>query len=383
MQKNLRKRRLLVISDTAIYNEGGTLEGFEPVVRELESIQHLFDEIVWLGSEVKERNTPLRAPNIDHIKMVQMPTVNRHGIVNAIAILFSYPVFLFYILKYLGKATHVHTRAPAHPALLGMLISYIDKKRIYWHKYAGNWKEENLAFTYKLQRSILTKATFNNIRVTVNGKWEGDPEQVYPFENPCIYADEREKAVQRSKQKDFSGKLKLVFVGNVTAQKGIPEILDAVEQQLIPDRIEEIRFVGAGPMLDELKERAAKVTHPKLTILGHLNRKDIDHHYTDCHAIILPSKTEGFPKVIAEAAAYGCIPMVTDVSAISQYVRHGEVGYLMNKKSAEEVGKVCTLLADRNDLSSMSIRAVNMTSSFTYEHFVKRISNEIFAIEDK
>lgn len=382
MHSDIRKGRLLVISDTAVYNDGGELQAFEPVVREMESIQHLFDEIVWLGCKIDKKSKPVKAPTSSNIKIVQMPTVQRKGIANLFGVLFAYPVFLFYILKYLGRSTHVHTRAPSHPALLGMLVSYIDRGRIYWHKYAGNWKDENLAFTYRLQRTILQKARFKHEKVTVNGKWEGDPEQVYPFENPCIYEEERALSIAKAEQKDFSGNLKVVFVGNVNVAKGVPEIIEAIEQGLIPERVDEIRFVGAGPMLEELKQRVGNSKHPKVTVLGHLNRKDIDTHYSECHAIILPSKTEGFPKVIAEAAAYGCVPIVTDVSAISQYVVHGQVGYLMSKKSAEEVGKALTLFAENKDLKKMSTRAVSMTGSFTYEYFVKRMASEIFELTD-
>jgi hypothetical protein len=50
MPGNLRKgRRLLVISDTDLIISKKERKGYEPVVRELDIIADLFDEIIWLG----------------------------------------------------------------------------------------------------------------------------------------------------------------------------------------------------------------------------------------------------------------------------------------------------------------------------------------------
>ena len=46
---------------------------------------------------------------------------------------------------------------------------------------------------------------------------------------------------------------------------------------------------------------------------------------------VLPSYSEGFPKVIAEAMNFGCIPIVSDISCIRQYIINGKNGFLINQ----------------------------------------------------
>jgi glycosyltransferase involved in cell wall biosynthesis len=45
------------------------------------------------------------------------------------------------------------------------------------------------------------------------------------------------------------------------------------------------------------------------------------------HFLLLPSDSEGFPKVLAEAACYGVIPVVSSVSSIPHYINESN-GFL-------------------------------------------------------
>ena len=65
-------------------------------------------------------------------------------------------------------------------------------------------------------------------------------------------------------------------------------------------------------------------------MLGLLNRKDIFKIYSQSHILILLSKTEGFPKVVAEAAVFGCVPVVSNFNGISEIIEHGNNGFIMN-----------------------------------------------------
>jgi glycosyltransferase involved in cell wall biosynthesis len=377
MPEDIRKNRLLVISDTAIYHNGKTILAFEPVVRELRALEHAFDEIVWLGCRISSKSTALRAVNSEKIKVVAMPGTS-HKTLNALRVLISYPVFLFYILKYLPSATHVHTRAPSHPAILGILFSFFDRRRLYWHKYAGDWITPAAPYTYRLQRRWLKALNYSNIRVTVNGKWQSDPAHVYAFENPCIFEEEQHLATGLAQHKDFSSGLSLLFVGNIDSNKGILELLEAAAQPAFPERFTDLYIIGGGPLLEEVRRIAGLVTKIRIHITGHINRDRIDECYRQCNVLTLPSKSEGFPKVIAEAAAHGCIPVATDISSISQYIVNGVNGYLFQDSSPATIAKTLNQIAQAENLADVSKNAVLLSKKFTYERFTERIQNEIF-----
>ncbi|MCD6062465.1 MAG: glycosyltransferase [Flavipsychrobacter sp.] len=380
MSANLSGRRLLVISDTPVYKEAEGYVAFEPVVRELEALAPLFDEIVWLACKVEEKKYAMRQP--DHalsIRIVGMPGVlKRYNLFRMLAL---YPVFAYYMLSFSAKATHTHTRGPSHPAFLGILLAIVHK-RFYWHKYAGNWRGQKLALSYRIQRYLLKFNRNQRVKVTVNGSWPDTPPHILSFENPCLSEAELKHAALKASEKKFTDPLNIIFAGNLTKAKGILELIDAMQDSRISTRFENLYIAGDGE-LHHVIARKINVDNNlvKIHLLGSQSRKQMDKVYETCHVVVLPSTSEGFPKVIAEAAAYGCIPVVTDVSSISQYVRDGESGYLLKDNSVENIIAVLNHLATNTSLVKISSEAQKMAGVFTYERFINRAKTEIFQIE--
>ncbi len=374
MPGHIPKRKLLVISDTAVYKEGGRYLAFEPVVRELNAIAPLFDEIVWLGCKVDKKDKPLAAPG-NNIRIVGMPSITRSSFINKLALIYSYPVFLVTILRYFFITTDMHTRAPSHPALIGILLSRFTKKKV-WHKYAGNWIEPHPPYMYKLQRSLLKKLTLKNIYITVNGNWVEGNKQIKAFENPCIYESERVESLSFAYKRQFGNTLSLLYVGNLNKAKGILELIAAAPD--LPQQFSTLYIIGAGPLYEEVKRKAVAVKNIDIQVLGHKKRAEINEYYKSCDCFILPSYSEGFPKVIAEAASFGCIPFTTNISALSQYIIEGKNGYLINGNTPQAIIDALQLFIDNGKYSELSRNAASMTGKFTYEYFKHRMETEIF-----
>jgi glycosyltransferase involved in cell wall biosynthesis len=372
---NLPKRTLLVVSDTALHKRGSSMYGFGPVVRELKELSTLFDEIVWLGCNEQEQLYADTLVNDPKIKCVLMPSV-RNKQFNALHVLFAYPIFLINIFRYLLTATHVHSRGPSHPALISILYSFFDSKRIYWHKYAGDWATANAPFTYKLQRTLLKKLRRNNVRITINGDASSGAQNIISFENPALYEGELSCTAPG---KNFNDKLSVLFVGNLTEAKGISNLLLAFTNSNISNRFLELIVVGDGELMPTIK----LVSSGKVKLTGYLNREALQQYYQQCHLLVLPSRSEGFPKVVAEAAAYGCIPVVSDISNISQYIHHNENGFLMQDITVSGIVHTLNSIAaiDPDTLMGISERAKLLGSMFTYERFIERVKKEIFLPE--
>lgn len=376
MFDNISKNtKLLVVSDTTMFYKDGAWLGFEPVVRELDAISKLFDEIVWLGYGQKKIKSAVSFPVSSNIKLVAMPASGGGGFLGAIKILLYYPIYLFYILKYRIGVTHVHTRAPSHPALLAMFLSRFDTKNIYWHKYAGNWNEPNPPKSYGYQRELLKKITKKNVFATINGKWPGQNENTLTFENPCLTKLELISAKSIGINKEFNQQLTLLFVGNLSAFKGIKQLVDALKIIDQPQRFSELIIAGDGDLRQELEGIAKKETKVPIRILGAVKREELVKIYSKAHVNILPSASEGFPKVIAEGAAYGCIPLVTDVSSIGQYVIDGQNGYLLQNNDVQTIKEKLNQIACSQNLKTLSLSSIEISNPFTYEYFMKRISS--------
>lgn len=115
----------------------------------------------------------------------------------------------------------------------------------------------------------------------------------------------------------------VVFAGRIEQNKGIFDILKMADML----RNENIIFhiCGGGTMLDELKDECAlHKLENQVHIHGRLNRPDLLAIYTQCHAVIVPTRSnfsEGFAMVAAEAILLG---RVIISSSIYQPLKHYE-----------------------------------------------------------
>ena len=101
--------------------------------------------------------------------------------------------------------------------------------------------------------------------------------------------------------------------------------------------------------------------------------------YRESHFLLLPSSaSEGFPKVIAEAMNYGCIPIVSDVSSISQYI-NSENGFIVIPLKIDRLGVVLkeAMLKEEVALQNIALKAHYDVVNFTFENYRKRIQKEI------
>lgn len=372
-----KKPELVIVSDTPIWNGPDGLVAFEPVVREIEHFHNLFGKITWIGYSHDSRKVSKMArcfQNGVEVDFILLPLVGGRSIFDKIKILFKIPSYFFTVLKNLKKGDVVHTRAPSLPAFFAILNSFLDKKRIYWHKYAGNWEAEDIPYFYSLQRSLLKKAT--STRVTMNGAWPNQPKHCLSFENPCLSDEELHNANSLAKQKTYEKELVICFVGALKAFKGILSFLEALNN-LDNKYFKKVLIAGDGEVRQQV-EKLAQKSPMDIKILGYQNRVQLEKIYTESHFCILPSASEGFPKVIAEAVSFGCIPIVTDISCLSQYIIDGQNGFLLKDNRPNTIkDKLESIFSQGHDLSKMGQEALTLSHLFTYSRYNQRIKDEI------
>ena len=143
------------------------------------------------------------------------------------------------------------------------------------------------------------------------------------------------------------------------------------------ENINSLKIVGESKREKYYKEKAAIIS-PKISILGSLNRKDIFKIYADSHVLILLSKSEGFPKVIMEAGVFGCVPMVSNFPGISEVIKHGSEGYIMDSYNSKYSQKdFRAVFEDLDTLKVCSMNIFQKSHSFTYEKYLINIENAI------
>jgi glycosyltransferase involved in cell wall biosynthesis len=151
--------------------------------------------------------------------------------------------------------------------------------------------------------------------------------------------------------------------------------LSQVEQ----NSIAAVHFVGDGKAMGKYKLQAAEMPID-IMFHGALSRNEVFEIYKVSHAILMPTTaSEGFPKVLAEAMAFGCIPLVSDLSSISHYIQDGANGFLLKSVSNDQlvikIREILSLLP--NDFKNMMDKQVELLNSFTFSYYNYRIKTDI------
>jgi glycosyltransferase involved in cell wall biosynthesis len=352
---------------------GDSVFAFGPVVKELEEIELGFESITWIGYDHPERLGDGSLKKVPaNFNCILLKSSGGTTILDKIKILGNLPMVIINIFKLISSHDVFYTRGPSVPAFIGIIFSFIFRSKIWWHKYAGSWVEDSMPIFYEIQKNMLSKAT--NSKVTINGNWPNLGKHILSFENPCIHSHDI-ISLNSLSMRDKRHKYNLLYVGSLNRLKGVDVFIEAL-LMIGSNLFNKITFIGGGVKLEEYIKRT--VMMPNVEFTGYLNREEIFNYFKQTDFIVLPSYSEGFPKVLAEAAAFGVIPICTSVSSIPQYITP-ECGYLISKPDVSELSEVLLKIISEpaEVLNNKAINCIKMSNLFTYERFVARIENEI------
>lgn len=374
--------KIAIISHTEHYlSENNTIVGWGPTIKELNCLAQICDVIYHIAPLHNCKSPGSALPYISN-KIIFVPIYASGGAgFKKMSILFRAPINLYKIYKTIKKVDKVQFRAPTGIGIYVLPFLRLFYNSKYWIKYAGNWKDEKMPIGNKLQKKWLQNFTSKNTKITVNGFWINERNNIIPFENPCLDKNDRKLGYNLLVAKKLKKTVEFCFVGALNKHKGVDKILKAINELNFKNNIT-LHFVGDGSDRFEF-EKTAKYINTTIIFHGFLEKDAISSIYSKCDFIILPSKSEGFPKVIGEAMNYGCIPIVSDVSCISQYIQNGVNGFLIKPITSKEIIKKIQLAIKLNGNEKEKIKKNNyeLAEKFTYEYYNHRIKNEIFEIK--
>ena len=317
--------KLVIISHTAHYRRDGEVVGWGPTVREIDEISRMFDRVVHIAPMHSKEN-PESALRYESPR-IQLREVNPSGgvrVTDKLGILFRLGSYLRAIVQELRDADAVHVRCPANISLLALVILiFLRKPGRRWLKYAGSWcPPEPEPWSYTLQRWLLRRSWHRGL-VTVNGYWPNQPSFVRSFFNPCLNRKERMKGRAESITKRMIEPVRLIFVGRLHSRKGVGRVLQIVARVKSSGCAVLLDVVGDGNERSKFEQMADMLGIAKcVKFHGWLSRAAINPLYSQAHISLLPSSSsEGWPKALSEAMAFGVVPLASNVSSIPQYLK--------------------------------------------------------------
>ena len=274
----------------------------------------------------------------------------------------------------MNEANHIHLRCPGNTGMLAMIISSLFPSKHKTVKYAGNWdpkSEQPISYRFQkwwLSNTFLTR----NAKVLVYGKWNNQSKNIVHFFT-ASFSEIEEVSVS----KEFKAPFRFIFCGSLTEGKR-PLLAIQIIHQLCVEGFEVLLDVyGDGPEMQNLKNYIEKYDLKDIIIIqGNQPQEILKDAYIKAHFSLLPSKSEGWPKALAEGMFFGCIPIGTDVSCVSWMLDHGTRGILIPPLTPPSRGrvrgvveKISQLLEDEEEMEKMSQRAREWSRQYTVERF--------------
>lgn len=371
-------RKLLIISHTPhARNAANNIVGWGPTISEINFLAQFWEEVVHVGCLSNQPDdSSMLAYERDNIRFSPIPEFGGKSVLKKINILTNAPRIIYRIIRELKGTSHVQIRIPMGIGVYVLpLFWFYPRRFILWVKYANNWGHVSNSMGYRFQRWFLKKDELK-CPVTINGYWPNQSKHLKSFENPCISHSQFESG--KLVEKDFHGPYKLVFAGRIEEEKGIDLLIEALPN-LPEKRIMEWTFLGDGPLREDLKSKLDEQGIDS-KFMGFVSQQDVHDQLTNAHFLVLPSKSEGFPKVVAEAWNYGCIPIVSSVGSLPHYVEHGHNGFLLTELSSKGL---CLAIDSALNTSSEILNVISrngndIAARFTFDYYLNHLKKDIF-----
>ncbi len=142
----------------------------------------------------------------------------------------------------------------------------------------------------------------------------------------------------------------LVYLGRLVQHKNMPLLIEAFELAADAGYRFNLVIAGGGPAENAVRARAALSRHAsQIRVLGRIDDATKVNLLARADALLIASKREGFPRVIAEAMASGTPTVTVDYpeSAAKEVVRRYNIGLVAAPDSKSFAESICSTLANR------------------------------------
>ena len=361
--------KFAVITHIKHFKKNGDYYSYAPYVREMNLWFRHVDEVLVVGTYASEEpgaiDLAYKAKNLQFKAVPDFDILGLKAIFKTLRLL---PSVLKIIYKTMQEADHIHLRCPGNVGLLGALVQIFFPHKPKTAKYAGNWKPgAKQPRSYRFQKWILSNTVLTkNMQVLVYGDWPKQSPNVKAF----FTATYGEKDTWEIPQRKYDLPLRFLFVGSLSHGKQPVYALELIAQLIERGFPSELHVYGEGPEHESLSKTAKelKVEH-QLFLHGNQPSEAVKNAYTKSHFLMLPSKSEGWPKAIAEAMWWGVIPIATPVSCVPWMLDAGKRGVLLETDLDKDAKKLQEHLLNKNKLKAMAAEAAGWSRNYTLERF--------------
>jgi glycosyltransferase involved in cell wall biosynthesis len=176
-------------------------------------------------------------------------------------------------------------------------------------------------------------------------------------------------------------KITLLFVGELSKAKGVDLLVEAVEG--LANKGFEFRLVvvGLGPEAERLKKRCNN--RVQIELKGWVSHgKDLDALFMEADALVLPSMTEGVPRVVIEAMVRATPVIASKVGDIPRILGDGMRGWLVSPGDLDDLMMgIEKFICDNNDRIERVMRATEYVKKYDKGYWAQVIRSQFEKID--
>ena len=178
----------------------------------------------------------------------------------------------------------------------------------------------------------------------------------------------------------------VLYVGELIKLKGVNHLLAALQRVYHEYSHVSLTIIGDGDCRTELGDMAEEMGIADcVEFTGFLKPEKVKEHMLKSDVLVLPSMTEGLPRVIIEAMAVGLPIIATDVGSVRELVRDGENGFLVQPMDIDALTKAFLNLAgDRERAKKMGLNSQRLIQKagdlYTMEGYARRYIDTLYKV---
>ncbi|MEM7086952.1 MAG: glycosyltransferase [Bacteroidota bacterium] len=365
--------KLAIITHVAHIPKGKTYFGYSAYVREMNIWGTFASELIVVAPVTYGETSKIHLEYTHKkIRLLKVPAVSLISIFQVIRSLLLLPILIFQVWKAMRLADHIHLRCPGNMGLIGCWVQILFPKKPKTAKYAGNWDPNSRQpRSYRWQKWILSNTFLTrNMKVLAYGEWPEQSKNVKAF----FTASYPENKVEGVRDRLFSEPLKFMFVGSLSPGKRPLYALRLVAGLAQKGLRCQLAYFGDGAERASLEQYIKDHSLEHLAMLhGNQTAAFVEECYKNSHFLILPSQSEGWPKVVAEAMFWGCVPIATEISCVPWMLDKGNRGILIQMNLEQDISMLSEKISEERSLVEMSKNAQQWSQQYTLDKFEEEI----------
>ena len=358
---DLSKYELFIFNDFIVEKRGSNYYGKEAHILFLKACIEFFKSAKICARQHVEEQFSCHQVSDSKTTVIPLPFYS-----NVVKILFISPLKMYRLLRTLAnevKKSDIIWLTWSHPLSMLILLFFITKQQTVILTVRSDAKEtvkvkyRNLTRLFSLLfislSNIYLRFCHKQVLIFTTGeelltKYSKGFSNSHLIKHPIVSMDDF-----KPKSRKIDSIINLLFIGRLEAEKGIHHLINSVAF-LKESRKVNLKIIGEGVLKNDLMDQVVQLgLDQQIKFYGFVPfGEELFEFYEGADILVIPSITEGVPKIINEARAFSLPIVTTNVGGIKTELVHLENCIMINPGSAEEICDGVIKLADTPALYS-------------------------------